>query len=280
MEGYWLMKTINTFVSILFVSLLSSPSWSDAIDIDVLTYELNALIWHHEYSAYLNNFGPQKSVIGAIAVSAMVFWLSKTIKALFRDIRSASEQERVIIERDRRIKNTGAKNVSNSATKATDAEVVFNGRVQRVSSRGYLFSEEKKVSLIRELLGQRIEQRMRMDGFDGMEYRLEVEKLGDIELIGTPEGTILAIVEDAIKMHKQGAQLSDILGLIEGSRKHEGHIESEFIKILRVANKPLLPNPCIKMYCNYRMAIEHNSVITPSEVDYAIEKISNEIMKW
>jgi len=274
------MKRISTFGAILFVSLLSSPSWSAALEAAAYMDAVVERYWWYEFERTTSYFGAQVGVIGAIALSVIVLWLSKTIKTLSKHFRSKREHERVIIDRELRIKDTVTKNVSNIASKTADAAEISDGTHQRVFSRGFLFSEEKKLSLIRELLGQRIKQRMRMDGFDGMEYQLEVEKLGDLALIGSPEGTILAIVEDAIKMHKQGTQLSNILGLIEHSRKDQGHIESEFIEILRVANKPLQPNPCINMYCKYRMAIEQNSVMTTSEVDDAIEKASIEIMKW
>jgi len=139
----------------------------------------------------------------------------------------------------------------------------------------FLFGGEKKLSLIRELL----EQRMRRAGFDGMEYRLEVKRLGKIQLLGTPEGGIVTIVETVIKMTKQDLPLSRIIESIENHRRNLGHSASEFREIINIA-KGVSPDPCLSIYCRYRMSFEHNSLLTPSEVDDVLVKAFNEIRKW
>ena len=54
----------------------------------------------------------------------------------------------------------------------------------------FAFGGKRKLELIRELL----EQRMREEGFDDMDSRLQVKQLGKLQLLGTPEGGIVTIV--------------------------------------------------------------------------------------
>lgn len=138
----------------------------------------------------------------------------------------------------------------------------------------FSFDGEKKLSLIRALVGQR----MRRASFDGMDYQLEVDRLGGLQLIGTPEGGIVTIVETVIKMTSQGAPLSQIIESIESHRKHLGHSKSKFREIINIA-KGALPDPCLSIYCRYRISFEHNALLTPSEVDSVMVKAFNEIRK-
>lgn len=59
----------------------------------------------------------------------------------------------------------------------------------------FVVGGKRKLELIRELL----EQRMREEGFDDMGSRLRVKELGKLQLLGTPEGAIVTIVETVFK---------------------------------------------------------------------------------
>ena len=119
------MKRINTFGAILFVSLLSSPSWSTALEAAAHMDAVVERYWWYEFERTTSYFGAQVGVIGAIALSVIVLWLSKTIKTLSKHFRSKREHERVIIDRELHIKDTVTKNVSNIASKTADAPVKF-----------------------------------------------------------------------------------------------------------------------------------------------------------
>jgi len=151
--------------------------------------------------------------------------------------------------------------------------MALDRRQRRITILDFLLDGKKKSSLIRELLGQR----MRRAGLDGMDYQLEVDRLGEIQLLGTPEGGIVTIVETVIKMTNQGVPLSQILESIENHRKNLGHSASEFRGIINIA-KGASPDPCLSMYCRYRMSLEQNSLLTQSEVNDATVKAFNEII--
>jgi hypothetical protein len=139
----------------------------------------------------------------------------------------------------------------------------------------FLFGGEKKLSLIRELL----EQRMRRAGFDQMEYRLEVKRLGKIQILGTPEAAVVTIVETLIKMVKQEVPAFQIIESIENHRKNLGHNASEFREIINIAKSEDF-GPSLFQYCRYRMSLEHNSLLTPLEVDYVASNAFEEIRQW
>ena len=139
----------------------------------------------------------------------------------------------------------------------------------------FLFGSEKKLSLIRELL----EQRMRRSGYDELEYRLEVKRLGNNQLIGTPEGTIVTILETIFKMQKNGLMLGQIISSIESHREKIGSDKNEFNEILNVAQGSN-SGECVTQYCSYRIYIEHNSMLNPSEVEDVIIEAMKEISNW
>ena len=53
----------------------------------------------------------------------------------------------------------------------------------------FIFGDKRKAELIRELL----KQRTRADSFDDIEYRLKIKSMGNFQLIGTLEGTIVTL---------------------------------------------------------------------------------------
>ena len=114
----------------------------------------------------------------------------------------------------------------------------------------YLFGEDKKIALIREML----EQRMRTSGFDDLEYRLHIKQMSKLQLMETPEAAIIVIMETIINSQKARVFLPHIFVEIEKHRSRIGH-EPELFKIaleLAQENDELaVPN-----YINYRIQIE------------------------
>ena len=116
----------------------------------------------------------------------------------------------------------------------------------------FLFGGKRKLALIRELL----EQRMRNSGFDDMEYRPHIKELSNIKLIGTPEGTLVTIVDTVVKLQRKGMLLKPILTSIENHRSRIGSESATFEKILAISLGPD-PGMSVQLYCQYRMDIEH-----------------------
>jgi hypothetical protein len=117
----------------------------------------------------------------------------------------------------------------------------------------FIFGGKKKIALIREL----IEQRMREEGFTEMEYRVKIKNLSNIALIGTPEGSIVTIIEKALHMQSKGYLLKDILHGLETGRKLAGHDDEEFQNILNISVSNGNPGFSIPAYARYRINLEH-----------------------
>lgn len=131
----------------------------------------------------------------------------------------------------------------------------------------FLFGGKRKVELIRELL----EQRMRESGFDDLDSRIKVKSLGNLELTGTPEGTIVNIIETVIKMQNNGALLVKILNSLEDHRKRLGSDLNTFKGILEISQGPQA-GISVAMYIHYRVAIEAPNRMSDDQVNRAIEQ--------
>jgi hypothetical protein len=139
----------------------------------------------------------------------------------------------------------------------------------------FVFGGKRKMELIRELL----EQRMREEGFDDMDSRLRVKELGKFQLLGTPEGGIVTIVETVIKSQKQGALLASILSSIENHRKALGHDPHEFAEIINMASGPQA-GASVGAYCFYRLNIEHPGRVSVEQCMRALDQSAQEIATW
>ena len=139
----------------------------------------------------------------------------------------------------------------------------------------FVFGGKRKLELIRELL----EQRMREEGFDDMDSRLEVKSLGRMQLLGTPEGAIVTIVETVLKSQQQGILLGQILTSIEDHRKSLGSNSAQFSEIFDMANGPQ-GGASVGVYCYYRLAMEHPGVVSESQCLRALEQCAQEIATW
>lgn len=139
----------------------------------------------------------------------------------------------------------------------------------------FIFGGKRKLELIRELL----EQRMREEGFDDMESRLRVKELGNMQLLGTPEGAIVTIVETVVKSQRQGALLASILSSIENHRKTLGSNPHEFAEIIDMARGPEA-GASVGVYCYYRLNIEHPGRVSVEQCMSALTQCAPEIASW
>ena len=131
----------------------------------------------------------------------------------------------------------------------------------------FLFGGKKKIELIRELL----EQRMRAVGFDDLDSRLKVKSLGNMELLGTPEGAIVSIIETIIKMQGQGILLGQILSSLENHRKSLGQDPETFKEILSIS-RGSQAGASVPMYVHYRVGIEAPDRMSDDQINRAIEQ--------
>ncbi len=139
----------------------------------------------------------------------------------------------------------------------------------------FIFGGKRKLELIRELL----EQRMREQGFDDMDSRLRIKELGNTQLLGTPEGTIVSIVETVVKSQRQGTLLTSILSSIENHRKTAGYDSYEFAKIMNMARGPQA-GASVGAYCYYRLNIEYPGRVSVEQCMGALDQCVQEIASW
>lgn len=117
----------------------------------------------------------------------------------------------------------------------------------------FIFGGKQKIELIRELL----EQRMRGMGYDDMQSKIHIKKMGNFELIGTPEGTLVSIIELIIKMQKSGMLIWQIIDKLENHRHKTGHDPVDFNHIMSVAKSAETAGDAVPMYCQYRLMLEY-----------------------
>jgi len=140
----------------------------------------------------------------------------------------------------------------------------------------FIFGGKRKLELIREL----VEQRMRDIGFDDMESRLKVKEMGNFQLMGTPEGTIVTIIENVFKLQKQGLMIGQILMAIENQRKSTGQNSAEFMEILNIASGSIDDaGSAIPVYCFYRMNMEYPDKINEDQFMNAFSQAVNVMSK-
>lgn len=140
----------------------------------------------------------------------------------------------------------------------------------------FLFGGKRKVELIRELL----EQRMRESGFDGIDSRIEIKKLGNVQLLGTPEGLIVTIIETVISLQKKGLLLWQIIENIESHRKRIGENFTDYKKIINVAKGSSdEAHTSIPMYCLYRLSIEFPHKMSEMQFYSAFNQAAEAMMK-
>lgn len=139
----------------------------------------------------------------------------------------------------------------------------------------FIFGGKRKLELIRELL----EQRMREEGFDDMDSKRRLKELGKFQLLGTPEGGIVTIVETVIMSQRKGALLASILLSIENHRRSLGSDPQEFNEILELAKGPQAGHS-VGAYCFYRINIEHPGLVSMEQCMRALVQCAQEISSW
>lgn len=130
----------------------------------------------------------------------------------------------------------------------------------------FLFGGKRKIELIRELL----EQRMQDLGLGDLDSRLKIKQMGNMQLMGTPEGAIVTIVETMIKMQRQGLLIWQALQVIENHRKSLGQDPWKFIQIADIGRRPPgEAGEAVPMYVRYRTHIEHPGLMSDEQFERA-----------
>ena len=140
----------------------------------------------------------------------------------------------------------------------------------------FFFGGKDKLELIRELL----EQRMRALGFDDIDSKLKVKQLGNMQLIGTPEGTLVSIIETVVKLQKSGVLIWQIIDKLENHRRSTGHDANEFNYIMKIANSAQTAGDAVPMYCKYRLDLEYpNQQMSESHFESAMLQATQFLMR-
>ena len=140
----------------------------------------------------------------------------------------------------------------------------------------FLFGGKQKIELIRELL----EQRMRDIGYDDMHFRLQIKQMGNMQLMGTPEGTLVSIIETVIKLQRSGVLITQIIDKLEDHRRRIGHDASSYLTIKQTAQSRDDAGSAIPMYCKYRLDLEYpTQPISDEHFSSAFEQITIFLMK-
>ena len=121
---------------------------------------------------------------------------------------------------------------------------------------------------------------MRGMGFDDMEYRLKIKEMSNTQLIGTPEGTLVTIIENVIKLQRQGMLISQILQTIENHRRTIGQDLNEFREILDSTKGSIeQASEAVPKYCFYRINFEHSGHMTSEQFGNAFIQATEFLMK-
>ena len=90
--------------------------------------------------------------------------------------------------------------------------------------------------------------------------------MGNLQLIGTPEGTVVTILESITKARGQGRPISQTLEMIEDHRKSTGHDFWQYHQIIDMSNKPSeQAADSLPMYVRYRVNLEHPGVMNDEQ---------------
>lgn len=142
----------------------------------------------------------------------------------------------------------------------------------------FIFGGKAKLELIRELLLQR----MNMLGFDDAESKLKVKQFGNTQLIGTPEGTVVSIIQAVVRFQKKGLLIGQIIDRLERHRRSIGHDDNEFDCIMKIANSASAEQAgeAVPMYCRYRLDLEYpNLHISDDHLGSAMLKATQNFMR-
>ena len=126
-----------------------------------------------------------------------------------------------------------------------------------------ILNENKKVSIIRALIGKR----MSRSGFDGMTVSNELNQLTEPQLMSTPEAMVVTIIETALVLQNRGLLIAQIVEAIERHRAQLGTNENEMKMIKTIASGSVdRAHTAIPYYCLYRMKIEFPGLMTDEQM--------------
>ncbi len=118
-------------------------------------------------------------------------------------------------------------------------------------------------------------------GYGDASSSARIKRLWSLLLIGTPEATLVTIVETVMKLQKQGLLLSTILPAIENHRKRSGTNSYEFSRILElVSGSADEAGSAVGLYVFYRLNIEHPGRVSIEQCVNMIEHCVAEINTW
>ena len=138
------------------------------------------------------------------------------------------------------------------------------------------FSAEQKLELVRVLL----QQRMNDLGFVDTESKLHIKQMGDMELMGTAEATIITIIEIVLKLQKDGHMIRGIIQAIEDQRASLGQNPSEFRDILNMAAGSVgNAGDAIPEYCWYRINIEYPDSMNEEQLINVFTQATNALVQ-
>lgn len=145
---------------------------------------------------------------------------------------------------------------------------------------GFLFGNknEKKFGLIKKL----IRIRMTEAGFDKDYTNKEIESLSRFRLMGTPEGTIVTILDTVTQSQKRGALLAHILPHMEKTRRLSGGSDlNKMNQIVQLAFDANKAGSSVPAYCIYRVGLEYpNTPIKSEQIHKAIILAMEDIVSW
>ena len=140
----------------------------------------------------------------------------------------------------------------------------------------FLFGGKEKLELIRELM----EQRIRNMGYDGIEYNLKIKLLGNMDLLGTPEGVIVTIIETVFKLQKQNLEIYNILFRIEKHRRRIGEDKNVFEAIVLSSSGTVEEaSQAVVDYTQYRVNLEHPGKVSEEQFKDTFSQASEFLFK-
>jgi len=126
----------------------------------------------------------------------------------------------------------------------------------------FLFGGKKKLNLIREL----IERRMADSGYDEIQYQLKIKELTNLQLMSTPEGTLVTIMETIFKLQNKGLLLNQAIARVEDHRSKLGVNSRRYLAIIELTRDIDKAGIAVFRYCEYRLEIENPGVLNQAQL--------------
>lgn len=140
-------------------------------------------------------------------------------------------------------------------------------------------SANDRIGLIRDLL----ETRVQASSSKEADEIVNVGTLSVIDLLNTPEATLVEVLETIIFKPKTSLVLNDIFKSIEAHRKKLGSNRKRFNEILAHSEGLELGSDIgdsVEAFCRYRLDVEHGQVLSEEEVYFAFKSAATVISNW